>query len=104
MPSGYRRARRFAHRNWRRRSRAMFEIKTNAGIAVLTLAYGKANALDIEFCEALAARFIELRKSDAKAVVVTGQGKMFSAGVDLKRLSEGGVDYIRKFLPALHKL
>ena len=82
----------------------MIDIKTDAGIAVMTLTHGKANALDIEFCEALAARFIELRKSDAKAVVVTGQGKMFSAGVDLIRLSEGGADYIRKVLPALHKL
>jgi enoyl-CoA hydratase len=82
----------------------MIDIKTDAGIAVMTLTHGKANALDIEFCEALAARFMELRKSDAKAVVVTGQGKIFSAGVDLKRLSEGGADYIRKFLPALHKL
>ncbi len=34
----------------------------------------------------------------------TGQGKIYSAGVDLKRLSDGGADYIRKFLPALHKL
>ncbi len=82
----------------------MIDIKTDDGIAVLTLTHGKANALDIEFCEALAARFLELRRSDAKAVVITGQGKMFSAGVDLKRLSEGGADYIRKFLPALHKL
>ncbi len=82
----------------------MIDVKTNAGIAVMTLMHGKANALDIEFCEALTARFMELRKSDAKAVVITGQGKIFSAGVDLKRLSEGGADYIRKFLPALHKL
>jgi enoyl-CoA hydratase len=82
----------------------MIDIKTDAGIAVLTLTHGKANALDIEFCEALAARFMELRRSDAKAVVLTGQGKIFSAGVDLKRLSEGGADYIRKFLPVLHKL
>lgn len=82
----------------------MIDLKTNAGIAVMTLAHGKANTLDIEFCDALAARFMELRRSDAKAVVVTGQGKIFSAGVDLKRLSEGGADYIRKFLPTLHKL
>ncbi len=82
----------------------MIDIKTEAGIAVMTLMHGKANVLDIEFCEALAARFMELRKSDARAVVLTGQGKIFSAGVDLKRLSEGGADYIRKFLPLLHKL
>ena len=35
----------------------MIDIKTQAGIAVLTLTHGKANALDIELCEALAARF-----------------------------------------------
>jgi enoyl-CoA hydratase len=74
------------------------------GIAVLTLAHGKANALDIEFCDALARHFAELRRSDLRAVVLTGQGKIFSAGVDLKRLSAGGADYIRRFLPALHRL
>jgi enoyl-CoA hydratase len=82
----------------------MIDVKSDAGIAVLTFSHGKANALDIEFCEALAARFVELRGADAKAVVLTGQGKIFSAGVDLIRLSEGGADYVRKFLPALHKL
>jgi enoyl-CoA hydratase len=34
---------------------------------------------------------------------VTGQGKIFSAGVDLIRLSAGGADYVRRFLPALHR-
>ncbi len=82
----------------------MIEIATIDGIAVMTLQHGKVNALDIEFCETIAARFNELRASDAKAVVVTGQGKVFSAGVDLIRLSEGGAGYVRKFLPVLHKL
>jgi enoyl-CoA hydratase len=66
--------------------------------------HGKANALDIELCEALTARIQELRGSDAKAAVLIGQGKIFSAGVDLIRLSEGGAAYVRKFLPTLHKL
>lgn len=82
----------------------MIDIKITDAIAVLTMQHGKANALDIELCEALAARFDELRTAPAKAIVLTGQDKMFSAGVDLKRLSEGGADYIRQFLPALHKL
>jgi enoyl-CoA hydratase/carnithine racemase len=82
----------------------MIELTHDAGIAVLTMKHGKANALDSEFCEALAAQFTELRHSDAKAVVLTGQGRMFSAGVDLKRLSDGGPDYARAFLPSLHKL
>ncbi len=82
----------------------MIEIQTKNGIAVVTLMHGKANTLDVEFCTALAGRFKELAKSKAKAVVITGQGRIFSAGVDLKRLSEGGAPYIRKFLPSLHKL
>lgn len=82
----------------------MIDSRINDGIAVLTMSHGKANALDIEFCDALATRFSDLRKSDAKAVVLTGQGKIFSAGVNLKRLSEGGADYIRQFLPTLHRL
>jgi len=82
----------------------VIDIKLNDGIAIVTMNHGKANALDIEFCDALAARFSELKTSNARAVVLTGQGKIFSAGVNLKRLSEGGADYIRRFLPALHRL
>ena len=82
----------------------MIEHASNNGIAVLTMRHGKANALDIEFCEGLTTRFAALREGNAKAVVLTGQGGIFSAGVDLRRLSEGGADYIRQFLPALHRL
>ena len=38
----------------------MIDVDDQAGIAVLTMKHGKANALDIEFCDALAARFAEL--------------------------------------------
>jgi enoyl-CoA hydratase/carnithine racemase len=83
----------------------MIDLAVNDGIAVLTMRHGKANALDSEFCEALAAQFVGLRDDEeAKAIVLTGQGRIFSAGVDLVRLSEGGADYVRKFLPALHRL
>ena len=82
----------------------MIDVTIKEGIAVATLQYGKVNALDIEFCDAIAARFAELRASGARGVVLTGQGKCFSAGVDLVRLSKGGADYIRRFLPALHRL
>jgi enoyl-CoA hydratase len=82
----------------------MIDLAMNDGIAVLTMRHGKANALDLDFCNALAASFAELREGEAKAVVLTGQGRIFSAGVDLIRLSEGGAAYVRQFLPALHRL
>jgi len=82
----------------------MIDLKFDSGIAVLSIAHGKANALDIELCEAAARCFNDLGRSDARAVVVTGQGRMFSAGVDLLRVGSGGAAYVREFLPALHQL
>jgi enoyl-CoA hydratase/carnithine racemase len=82
----------------------VIDLAIDNGIAVLTMRHGKANALDIEFCEALTARFVALRQGEAKAVVLTARGSIFSAGVDLLRVNSGGADYIRKFLPALHRL
>ncbi len=83
----------------------MIDTQVSGGIAVLTMSLGKVNALDIEFCEALAARFKELAAApEAKAVLLTGQGRAFSAGVNLIRANAGGADYIRRFLPVLHRL
>jgi enoyl-CoA hydratase len=82
----------------------MIDVKTDQGIAVVTVAHGKANALDIALCERLAACFDDLRTASMPAVVLTGQGRIFSAGVDLVQLSAGGADYVRAFLPALHRL
>ena len=82
----------------------MIELSHRGGIAIVRMIHGKANALDIELCDAIAAQFEALRGSDTRAVVLTGQGAMFSAGVDLIRLSEGGAAYVRRFLPALHRL
>jgi enoyl-CoA hydratase len=82
----------------------MIELSHRGAVAIVTLVYGKANALDVAFCDAISAQFEALRDSAARAVVLTGQGRMFSAGVDLLRLSEGGDVYVRRFLPALHRL
>src|ERR1700682_5538137 len=81
----------------------MIDISQQGEVAVVTMRHGKVNAMDVEFCEGLAARFEELKKSKAKAVVLTGEGKIFSAGVDLVRALDGGPDYFHKFLPALSK-
>jgi enoyl-CoA hydratase len=77
----------------------VIEVASQDDVAILRMADGKANAMSIEFCETVTARFGEL--SHAGAVVITGNGRIFSAGVDLLRLLDGGVPYIREFLPAL---
>jgi enoyl-CoA hydratase len=80
----------------------MIEVGEQDGVALLRLANGKANAMSLEFCRALTARFAEV--GDAPAVVLTGSGHIFSAGVDLIRLIDGGAPYIREFLPALSEM
>ncbi|MBV9955377.1 MAG: enoyl-CoA hydratase/isomerase family protein [Pseudolabrys sp.] len=82
----------------------MIAVTQQGKVAVITLAHGKANAMDIEFCRALTGQFQKLAKSKAEAVVITANGPIFSAGVNLLRASEGGVKYLRQFLPALNKM
>lgn len=82
----------------------MIAVTRHGKIALLTLAKGKANTLDIEFCRALTGQFNELKKASAEAVVITAEGPIFSAGVDLLRASKGGTKYLRQFLPVLNKM
>ena len=43
----------------------MIDVKTEDGIATVTMRHGKANALDITLCEGLADCFDKLCTSDA---------------------------------------
>lgn len=79
----------------------MIEIERHGEVAVVRMAHGKANVMDLEFCAAITAGMVGVGHSDARAVVLTGQGAIFSAGVDLNRMLDGGVDYVARFLPAL---
>jgi enoyl-CoA hydratase len=74
------------------------------GIVVLTLAHGKANVMDLELCSLLADTLDELGAEPVPALVLTGRGRIFCAGVDLIRLLEGGVEYVRVFLPELQRV
>jgi enoyl-CoA hydratase len=80
----------------------VIDVTMRGRIAVMTLQHGKANALDTELCNELIRRFGDLR-SAADAVVITGQGRIFCAGVDLKRALDHGASYLREFLPALSR-
>lgn len=80
----------------------MIERETAEGIEILRMAHGKASALDLELCQAIER---ELEASvDASAVVLTGRGTIFSAGVDLPRLLDGGRDYAAAFVAAFESM
>lgn len=77
----------------------MIHREDRDGIAVLRIEHGKANTLDMESCNAVVEAFEHA--GDARAVVLTGAGRIFSAGVDLFRVLEGGKPYIEAFVPAM---
>lgn len=71
-------------------------------IVVLTMAHGSVNAMDLELCDELIQAFAELDQDEGVgAVVLTGEGRAFSAGVDLKQILTGGDDYTRQFVERL---
>lgn len=79
----------------------MLEIEWHEDIAVLRMAHGKVNALDIEILEAIMVAFGEL--SEASAIVLTGRGSSFSAGVDLRRILASTPPEIEYFLDTLSR-
>jgi enoyl-CoA hydratase len=78
----------------------MIERSEHDGILTLRLAHGKASALDVELLGALV-RELDGAGENVRAVVLTGTGSIFCAGVDLFRLTQEGADYVRRFLPLL---
>ncbi|MEO8602675.1 MAG: enoyl-CoA hydratase/isomerase family protein [bacterium] len=78
----------------------MIEVTQQGAVHIVRLAHGKASALDTELCDAIAAQFEQLRAASG-AIVLTGTGGIFSAGVDLRRVIDGGAAYLDAFLPAL---
>jgi enoyl-CoA hydratase len=80
----------------------MLNLTDRNGVTILRLEHGKAHALDLELARALTERIGELdRDPAARALVLTGTGGIFSAGVDLHRLLAEGPSYAREFVPAL---
>jgi enoyl-CoA hydratase len=72
------------------------------GVLTLRLEHGKASTVDVELLDALT-RELDGAAEDVRALVLTGTGSIFSAGVDLFRIIEGGADYVRHFLPLLSR-
>lgn len=79
----------------------MIERKDADGIRILKLAHGKVSGMDLELGEALIAEMKAAMDPSVGAVIITGTGSCFSAGVDLSRVIKDGPDYGRRFLPVL---
>ncbi|HVT19775.1 MAG TPA: enoyl-CoA hydratase/isomerase family protein [Mycobacteriales bacterium] len=75
----------------------MINVHDVGGVAVVELDRGAVNALDVELVEAVTTTLSGLDGP----VVLTGRGRAFSAGVDLRRVVEDGDAYIERFLHAL---
>lgn len=82
----------------------MIQLEQRGDITVLRMVRGKGNALNIELAQALAGGLDEIEQGSARGAVITGQGSVFGAGVDLPALVAGGPSYVREFLPRMERL
>src|SRR5581483_10243615 len=81
----------------------MIEFEDRGVVTILRMARGKGNALNVEMLEALITALDRAKRSAARAVIITGQGNIFGAGVDLPALVEGGPAYVRRLVPLLQR-
>ena len=78
----------------------MLITEERGDVTVVRIEHGPVNALDLELLEAVTSA---VTGSD-RALVLTGTGSAFSAGVDLRRIVDGGPAYTEAFLVALSRM
>jgi enoyl-CoA hydratase len=67
------------------------------GVTIVRFDQPPVNALDLDLLDAIIA---SMRNVEGP-VVITGAGRCFSAGVDLRALADGGTEYVDRFVTAL---
>lgn len=80
----------------------MLRRETSDEICILHLERGRGNALSPDFLAAIHEGFAELKRDAPRGVVLTGQGAIFSAGLDLSELLPLSRSEIRKVLHQLY--
>lgn len=83
----------------------IIQLERNAGIVTLRLNRPPANALDLEVITELGDAFTELEnEAEARALIVTGSGRFFSAGLDLKAVPAYSADQQRQLATELNRM
>ena len=82
----------------------VLSVGRDGPVATVTLTRGKVNAIDVEVLDELATTLGTLeRDADVGAVVITGAGRAFSAGVDLRRVVDSGPSYVEHLVTGLRR-
>jgi enoyl-CoA hydratase len=76
----------------------MIELEDRGSVTIMRLVRGKGNALNLELAVAADEALQMIAAGPARAAVLTGQGSVFGAGVDLPALLAGGEPYVREFV------
>jgi enoyl-CoA hydratase len=82
----------------------MSTFTISEGVALLQLEAGKANAMSAELLEALDAQLAQLESSDARAAVITGYDRFFSAGLALPTLIDLDRAAMRRFIERFNQV
>lgn len=82
----------------------MIETSLNDGVATVKMVRPPVNAFDQELVSKLAGALDEAVERGAGAVLLTGDGSVFSAGVDLKHLLAEPADYVDHFVRAMDRM
>src|SRR3712207_2763953 len=78
----------------------MLNVEERDDVTVVRMEHGRVSAMDAELLDALT----EAVSASDRALVITGSGSSFSAGVDLRRILDGGRPYTEQFLVALSRM
>jgi enoyl-CoA hydratase len=73
------------------------DLDSADGVTIVRFDNAPVNALDLDLLEVITASM----RGVEGPVVITGVGRSFSAGVDLRALVDGGSDYAERFVTAL---
>jgi len=82
----------------------LIDVERHGRVTVVTLKYPPANAMNIALTEEIGSVFRDLGNDHSvRSIVLTGQGKSFCAGVDLKTVPSFGPADQRRMVHALNR-